>query len=495
MEGPLKAKVTARLPADGARPRPASPTKSQPSTLSPAVVRPRAKVTSTATILTRKPNGAPSNVATTSKPTPTAAPRAPSPFKIAQSRSSQDAPSPGVGAPQVRARLTARTNGARSASPQPEPRQRALTATPSEASAGRPRRQSVSSLHAKSPSQSDLRGASIPPSPSKSALSSTDDNRSSVGSTTGSAVNGVVRIKSKVSRVVELGQGQSSGPSLSPPSPLLRSRPARVPSISGLLPLSPISPTDDPTSPPLSATSGHQRFATTRETSPTQRSHPFQPFSSNDDLIVRYSAASARGGPPFEPQSPPTSTLSFSSRSSASQSSASYETQNTDISRSTAPTLNPRLNGNQRVRAALTRANYDGSSPHIDRAPSEPTSPTSPSDGYYDDRDTDEHIIEDPPEDIDPERKLKAEAKSNRKIADLEITNRSLLAINSSLEATKHKQAREIRDLKRRLRESRLVLPPPAFRAAQADEPDADDADDSADDSDDAALLEGADDE
>lgn len=45
------------------------------------------------------------------------------------------------------------------------------------------------------------------------------------------------------------------------------------------------------------------------------------------------------------------------------------------------------------------------------------------------------------------------EAKTNRKILDLEISNKSLLAINSGLEVLKIKQAREIRDLKRRLRE------------------------------------------
>lgn len=46
-----------------------------------------------------------------------------------------------------------------------------------------------------------------------------------------------------------------------------------------------------------------------------------------------------------------------------------------------------------------------------------------------------------------------AQLRVERKIADLEITNKSLLAINSGLEVTKHRQAREIRDLKRRLRE------------------------------------------
>ncbi|KAG8877513.1 hypothetical protein FRB97_003376 [Tulasnella sp. 331] len=61
-----------------------------------------------------------------------------------------------------------------------------------------------------------------------------------------------------------------------------------------------------------------------------------------------------------------------------------------------------------------------------------------------------------------------AEARSNRKIADLEITNRSLMSINMMLEATKVRQAKEIRDLRRRLRETRLVLPPRAFAALRS---------------------------
>lgn len=49
--------------------------------------------------------------------------------------------------------------------------------------------------------------------------------------------------------------------------------------------------------------------------------------------------------------------------------------------------------------------------------------------------------------------KLEEEAKKDRKILDLEISNRSLLAINEALEATKLQQAQEIRELKRRLRQ------------------------------------------
>ncbi|CAO1620876.1 unnamed protein product [Sympodiomycopsis kandeliae] len=50
-----------------------------------------------------------------------------------------------------------------------------------------------------------------------------------------------------------------------------------------------------------------------------------------------------------------------------------------------------------------------------------------------------------------------AQLRVERKIADLEITNKSLLAINSGLEVTKHRQVREIRELKRRLREGHTI--------------------------------------
>lgn len=56
-------------------------------------------------------------------------------------------------------------------------------------------------------------------------------------------------------------------------------------------------------------------------------------------------------------------------------------------------------------------------------------------------------------------------------IADLEITNRSLLVINASLEATKHRQAKEIQELKKKLRESRLILPPRTYRALSSQDP------------------------
>lgn len=81
---------------------------------------------------------------------------------------------------------------------------------------------------------------------------------------------------------------------------------------------------------------------------------------------------------------------------------------------------------------------------------------------------SDSHDYDWAEDDDSDELNVKATAKSNRKIADLEITNRSLMAINASLETTKHKQAKEIRELRRKLRESRLILPPRAYRAVQS---------------------------
>ncbi|KAJ7651651.1 hypothetical protein DFH06DRAFT_549716 [Mycena polygramma] len=78
-----------------------------------------------------------------------------------------------------------------------------------------------------------------------------------------------------------------------------------------------------------------------------------------------------------------------------------------------------------------------------------------------------------------------------RKIADLEITNRSLLTINSSLEKAKHRQAKEIRELRRKLRESRLILPPRAFRAVKSSLEVDDTAEDDDDDDDEDEEGEG----
>ena len=67
------------------------------------------------------------------------------------------------------------------------------------------------------------------------------------------------------------------------------------------------------------------------------------------------------------------------------------------------------------------------------------------------------------------------------------------MAINSTLEAAKHRQAKEIRDLRRRLRESRLILPPPAYRAVKSslDKDHSDEDDEGEEDGEDESVLEG----
>jgi hypothetical protein len=70
------------------------------------------------------------------------------------------------------------------------------------------------------------------------------------------------------------------------------------------------------------------------------------------------------------------------------------------------------------------------------------------------------------------------------------------MVINASLEAAKHRQAKEIRDLRRRLRESRLILPPKTYRLVTSGQlgdtsldTDPDDDDDEDDDADENGTL------
>ncbi|KAM0754448.1 hypothetical protein T439DRAFT_321484 [Meredithblackwellia eburnea MCA 4105] len=54
---------------------------------------------------------------------------------------------------------------------------------------------------------------------------------------------------------------------------------------------------------------------------------------------------------------------------------------------------------------------------------------------------------------------MEKEARVERRILDLEIRNASLLAVNTHLEVLKLRQTKEIRDLRRKLRESRALMP------------------------------------
>ncbi|KAM5535844.1 hypothetical protein V8D89_010462 [Ganoderma adspersum] len=494
MEGQVRSKVTVRVD----RARPASPFKSPTTSFSPPLIRPKAKVNSSAAIQTRKPASVVSTAPSVRNSTNPAPNRSPSPFKPPNGRSPKPPPAP---VQPVRSRLTARTNGNNSTSPLPESRQRPFTAAnPAPSSFIRPRTGSTSSsVLLSSPAHTEI---SFESSPARSvlALPSQPDENTPASSPSVLAV----RVKAKVSKVATHGHGVHSPPSL-PASPHIATRPARVPSISNLSLSPPLMPSNPGAYSPSSTASSpgphHTRFGSTRETK--HRSYQplpkaFQSFVHTDDTAIDYgSRGPFKGGAkvdpeciPLPPQSPPTSAVSFSSRSSASRSSASCETRDSKSSRSTAPTPNSHVNGNGHARQPSKSSQPRRSVDSGLGTRTEPISREPSMSGLeLSDEDTDAHSRDGDTNSEAEERKLKAAAKSNRKIADLEITNRSLMAINATLEATKNRQAKEIRELRRKLRESRLILPPPAYRAVKsslspkdlADEEDDDDEDEDED--------------
>ncbi|KAF9015692.1 hypothetical protein BDQ17DRAFT_1404244 [Cyathus striatus] len=424
-------------------PRPASPTKHP---LSTDTFRPKAKVNSSATVRkpasvvgSSHPRSASSRPNSSSGRDPVQPPRPASPTKVTP-RVRNGALSPTI-QPKV-----AGSSSLRSATP--ELRTRAFTASsdalrPTEEPA-RARNSSFSLQHSVSHSQLH---------PSNDAPPRRKPLELSPGSSTN--ISPPARIKSKVTAVSrqDTSTASPSGSShLSPRPPTAR---ARAPSISssssvrstppsqGIYPITAASPAANP-----------HRYATPRP-SPSRLNasishNQYQPFGHiNDDSPVQYARINGKAkvdpaSIPLPPNSPPSSSLSFSSRSSVSHSSYASESSR---SLSSAPTT--QRNGSPEGLAAT-----------LDNLVSYVGNRVDDSVDSGQDRDTDGEN--------DEERKVRAEAKSNRKIADLEITNRSLLAINASLESTKNRQAKEIRELRRKLRESRLILPPVTFRAVKS---------------------------
>ncbi|KAF9650270.1 hypothetical protein BDM02DRAFT_3185488 [Thelephora ganbajun] len=233
---------------------------------------------------------------------------------------------------------------------------------------------------------------------------------------------------------------------------------------------------------------------------------------------------------PLPLNSPPTSTLSYSSRSTVSSSSAiSMSPQHSALS-GIGPTLNSHdgtglgmgMTHRRRVSGVGVNGNLNRHPPNVDnqtngvnaarvkrgdpeqilvqggiqflqRATEEDLGDSDAGSSLLDDLDLHEE------DQGNSDRRMRAEAKSIRKIEDLEITNRSLMVINASLEAAKHRQAKEIRDLRRKLRESRLILPPKAYRlvtfgqtgntSLDTDPDGDDDGDDEDDDTDEIGIL------
>ncbi|KAG2156574.1 uncharacterized protein EDB93DRAFT_1247284 [Suillus bovinus] len=482
-EPPFNRKITAKLDYNGGHAplrfnspsRPASPTK-QPmqSSLSPPGFRPTAKVSSKATSV-RRLSGSVSlnniNKATHSRPG--------SPSKPARS------PGPSIVTNPVKARVTARpasksTTTSPVSSPSPlESRQRSSTTVASRLrpppKEDRPRSDSVALHHAQSTSASRRNS----PSPRTLLSSELPLVRVDQGRVSPSPP---IRIKSKVSGLAKSNSIETD-PARSSTSPWVTTRPTHtrppIPSLSSSLPLNaPPSPPNSTTVPnfyPITtaapAANPHRYPSPRRGPSPTP--YPYQTFTPPEGpLKAARQVLKAKVNPasiPLPPHSPPISALSLSSKSSVSRSSLSL-----DSSHASAPTLSSHIN--ERSDTESVRANNGRSlqSDHDDTI-----SPTTSAQQSSQDQDNDL-------DSESSEHKARAAAKSNRKIADLEITNKSLLLINASLETTKNRQAKEIRDLKRKLRESRLILPPRAFRAVESlaheeedEEGDDDDDDDS----------------
>ncbi|KAG1813363.1 uncharacterized protein BJ212DRAFT_428666 [Suillus subaureus] len=464
-EPPLKRKVTAKLDYNGGHAplrfnspsRPASPTKKPlQSSLSPPGFRPTAKVSSNATSARRLSSSASLNninKVTHSRPG--------SPSKSAQSSS------PSIVTNPVKARVTARpasksttTSPVSSTSPL-ESRQRSSTTIVSKLQIppqeDRPRSGSVALHHAQSTSALQRNSPSPrTPLPSELPLVRVDQDRASV------SPSAPIKIKSKVSGLAKSNSIETDpARSLSPPWVTTRpihSRPP-IPSLSSSFSLNaPPSPPDSTTVPtfyPITtaapAANPHRYPSPRRDPSPTL--YPYQTFTPPEGpLKAARQVLKAKVEPasiPLPPHSPSISALSLSSKSSVSRSSLSL-----DPSHASAPTLNSHTNKRSDTESA--RANRSIQSDHDDTI-----SPTINGRQSSQDRDSDL-------DSENSEHKARAAAKSNRKIADLEITNKSLLLINTSLETTKNRQAKEIRDLKRKLRESRLILPPRAFRAVES---------------------------
>ncbi|KAF5385023.1 hypothetical protein D9615_001232 [Tricholomella constricta] len=297
----------------------------------------------------------------------------------------------------------------------------------------RARHGSVSLHHAVSFSSLNLSSAPTP-SVDSSAHSDTEGRYSPSPS---------VRIKSKVSRLAK-----PPADSLSPPPSRVGTPRNRAPSTSSTTSPPSATPTFYPITTATSAANPH-RYPTAR--SPP---HPAHHYYQSSKRLPRVDPATI----PLPANSPPASAVSFSSRSSVS---LTAESADSHAATHTTSGDNDRLRSTLHNLLMYTEMNNSRED-------------TCSGDSGHD-RETDSELVTDA-------RKVKAEAKSNRKIADLEITNRSLLAINASLESAKHKQAKEIRDLRRKLRESRLILPPRAYRAVKDPEPEDDDDDDENDD-------------
>lgn len=394
--------------------RPASPTKAFGSSLSPPLIRPKAKLNSGTG---RKVSGA-SSVASSSRvnasPTSYAPPpRATSPFKNVSARINTGlAP---ASAAKGRALLRKPTSASVPASP--EARQRANTAVQADAAlANHIRRRSGSySLHRTFSSSSLRTPGNVSPAPSSPSPPNYEPPTKSNF--------GPIKIKAKVSglaksTVVEPPASIASSPSLPfLPSARQAHTRARAPSISkssvGVRQASPSPPASVkqqfyPITTAVPAANPH-RFATTRLSPPPPQTRQTRPFlNASDDRFVNYNrpAAQAKVDPaaiPLPSQSPPTSAVSFSSRSSVSHNTETSAEGPHNFA-TLGARINPHIFGHKRA------SNGQWSLEKLPNASSLTVDIPLEKEGSDEDRTTDG--VSEGPDHL----KVKSEAKSHRKV-------------------------------------------------------------------------------
>ncbi|VDC05803.1 unnamed protein product [Peniophora sp. CBMAI 1063] len=491
-------------------PRPVSPYKSSsPNVGNNGMLRPKAKVNSSAKINTtngaRRVSGTMSAVSSPVVRTPASSsiPRPASPVKysappVGRSQSAHTSSASYGGSSRPRAALTQNDVASR---------QRALTNT-STSSLSATSHSSASSLQRGVRARTSSGTFTAPLTPVANNIHLSPDP--------------AIRVKSKVSNLAKAPgpisaptsplhvsrtnsnttSGKSSPPYATTGRPVRKVRSPPMPDFGGpsSVPSSPVLPTSPPpsihaaVSPPSSAPADQRRSSGQLRHPPPLERRPFP--SSPTPAPAPASQSQARTAkvdvsalPPL-PNSPPGSTVSFSSHSSRSSLSQVAYSSASEAS-STAPTVYSHVNAEAKATKPEGEERYGGLPDQrgvfdaivgLFDPSSRRTSAATTVDPNR------EGSVSPSPSSLMPTApgsQIRAAAKSNRKIEDLEITNRSLLAINASLEGQKHKQAKEIRELRRKLRESRLILPPRAYRAlkssdgpAPADEPTASSSED-----------------
>jgi hypothetical protein len=295
----------------------------------------------------------------------------------------------------------------------------------------RPRSGSVVALH-HALSTSDLKP---PPSPTLSQSSPFFEHSSLDNEPTNSSpVLAPIKIKSKVTRLVKstsTSVGDSASRSLSPPWATTRPTHTRVraPSITSSFSLND-PPTTSPSSPFYPITTGspaanpHRYAVPRRAQSPVRSYQPLiatkdPPISKKVPLIPRVDATSV----PLPSHSPPTSTLSLSSKSSASRTSLSL---NTDQSAGDSFSI---------VASHIKRRSIEWNrTPSVFFPQSENESQTGREGSGSQDRSLRDSVPDSRPDESDVESgaegQLRAEAKTNRKVRCNRIFTFGRLMVN-----------------------------------------------------------------